>query len=142
MKTIQALVERGSRWASPAVLALATMICSALVPGGAGAAEIALEPGEVVVAGGGRVVLSIAVAHPAGDAAIRQVAAVVTGGDIESTFPALHDDGTLGDAVARDGRYSLETELPGPAGARSVTYYVVDETGSETVTEPLAFTFE
>lgn len=120
----------------------AAAMAALLASSSALAAEFTLTPGAVTPAGAGNVILAVAVQHPDGQAAVKTVAAEVTGANVYATYPTLHDDGTNGDLAAGDGLYSLSVDLPGPAGERTVTYYAVDQAGLEVVTDPAAFTAE
>jgi len=95
-----------------------------------------------IVNPGGTVLISCQVTHPNGPMNIQRVAATVSIGNLNSSYPMLYDDGTNGDRVAEDGIYSLEISAPSIAGEAKIIFIAVDTEHNEIESEPVILTVQ
>lgn len=98
------------------------------------------EPGTINI--GGKVLISCQVTHLNGPMNIQRVAATVSSGNLNSSYPMLYDDGTNGDVVAEDGIYSLEIPAPGISGEAKIVFIAVDTEHNEIESEPVILTVQ
>jgi hypothetical protein len=92
---------------------------------------------------GGRVVISCQVTHSDGPINIERVAARVSSGNLNTSYPMLYDDGTNGDMVAEDGIYSLEITTAGnTAGEAKIVFIAVDTERNEIESAPVILTIK
>ena len=94
-----------------------------------------VEPGYV--GPDGKVLISCQVTHSDGPINIERVAATVSSGNLNSSYPMLHDDGTNGDMVAEDGIYSLEITAGNTAGEAKIVFIAVDTEQNEIESAPV-----
>lgn len=93
-----------------------------------------VEPG--VVCPGAKVLISCQVTHSDGPLNIERVAATVSSGNLNSSYPTLYDDETNGDMVAEDGIYSLEITAGNTAGEAKIVFIAVDTEQNEIESAP------
>ena len=103
-------------------------------------AETKVEPSNVNA--GGRVVISCQVTHSDGPINIERVAARVSSGNLNTSYPMLYDDGTNGDMVADDGIYSLEITAGNIAGEAKIVFIAVDTERNEIESAPVILTIK
>lgn len=94
------------------------------------------------VSPGGNVLISCQVTHSDGPMNIERVAATVSNGNLNSSYPMLYDDGTNGDMVAEDGIYSLEITAGNTPGEANIVFIAVDTEHDEIESEPMILTVE
>lgn len=82
--------------------------------------------GPSTVGPGSMVLISCQVTHSDGPLNIERVAATVSSGNLNTSYPMLYDDGTNGDKVAEDGIYSLEITAGNTAGEAKIVFIAVD----------------
>ena len=88
---------------------------------------------------GGRVIISCHVTHTDGPESIDRVAAMVSYGKMNASYPMLYDDGTNGDATAGDGNFSLEITTLDSPGEATIVFSAVDKDHMEVNSEPVTF---
>lgn len=103
-------------------------------------ADMTVEPGAV--SPGGKVLISCRVTHTNGPMFIERVAATVSSGNFNSSYPMLYDDGTNGDKVAEDGIYSLEITAGNTAGEAKIVFIAVDIEHDEIESTPVTLTIQ
>ena len=91
---------------------------------------------------GGVALISCQVTHSDGPMNIERVAATVSSGNLNSSYPMLYDDGTNGDMMAEDGIYSLEITAGNTAGEANIVFIAVDTEHDEIESEPMILTVE
>jgi hypothetical protein len=91
---------------------------------------------------GGKVLISCRVTHTSGPMSIERVAATVSSGNLNSSYPMLYDDGTNGDAVADDGIYSLEITAGATVGEERIVFIAVDTDRNEIESEAVILTVQ
>ena len=102
--------------------------------------DMTVDPSTV--SSGGNILISCQVTHSDGPMNIERVAATVSNGNLNSSYPMLYDDGTNGDKVAEDGIYSLEITAGNTAGESNIVFIAVDTEHDETESEPMILTVE
>jgi len=102
--------------------------------------DMTVEPG--VVGPGGKVLISCQVTHSDGPMNIERVAATVSSGNLNSSYPMLYDDGTNGDKVAEDRIYSLEITAGNTAGEAKIVFIAVDTEQNEIESAPVTLTIQ
>ena len=103
-------------------------------------ADMTVEPGAV--SPGGKVLISCRVTHTNGPMFIERVAATVSSGNLNSSYPMLYDDGTNGDKVAEDGIYSLEITAGNTAGEAKIVFIAVDTEQNEIESDTVILTVQ
>ena len=98
------------------------------------------EPGTTST--GGKVLISCQVTHSDGPMNIERVAATVSSGNLNSSYPMLYDDETNGDKVAEDGIYSLEITAGNTAGEAKIIFIAVDTEQNEIESAPIILTIQ
>jgi len=96
--------------------------------------DMKVEPSTV--GSGSMVLISCQVTHSDGPMFIERVAATVSSGNLNSSYPMLYDDGTNGDKVAEDGIYSLEITAGNTAGEAKIVFIAVDTEQNEIESAP------
>ena len=99
-----------------------------------------VEPSTV--GSGSMVLISCQVTHSDGPMNIERVAATVSSGNLNTSYPMLYDDGSNGDMVAEDGIYSLEITAGNTAGESKIVFIAVDTEHDEIESEPMILTVE
>ena len=99
-----------------------------------------VEPSTV--GSGNMVLISCQVTHSDGPMNIERVAATVSSGNLNSSYPMLYDDGTNGDKVAEDGIYSLEITAGNTAGEAKIVFIAVDTEQNEIESAPVTLTIQ
>jgi len=99
-----------------------------------------VEPSTV--GAGSMVLISCQVTHSDGPMNIERVAATVSSGNLNSSYPMLYDDGTNGDKVAEDGIYSLEITAGNIAGEAKIVFIAVDTEQNEIESAPIILTIQ
>ena len=99
-----------------------------------------VEPSTV--GSGGKVLISCQVIHFDGPMNIERVAATVSSGNLNTSYPMLYDDGTNGDIVAEDGIYSLEITAGNTAGEAKIVFISVDTEQNEIESDPVILTVQ
>ena len=102
--------------------------------------DMTVDPSTV--SSGGNILISCQVTHSDGPMNIERVAATVSNGNLNSSYPMLYDDGTNGDKVAEDGIYSLEITAGNTAGESKIVFIAVDTEHDEIESEPMILTVE
>jgi len=97
-----------------------------------------VEPGAV--GPGGKVLISCQVTHSNGPLNIERVAATISSGNLNSSYPMLYDDGTNGDLVSEDGIYSLEITAGNTPGEAKIVFIAVDTEQNEIESDPVILT--
>jgi hypothetical protein len=97
------------------------------------------EPATVT--SGTKVVISCKVNHP-DPMQVERVAASISVGGWNASYPMLYDDGTNGDSTSEDRIYSLEINAPETAGEGKIIFYAVDKDKNEIVSEPIIMTVQ
>lgn len=99
-----------------------------------------VEPGTV--GSGSMVLISCQVTHSDGPMNIERVAATISSGNLNSSYPTLYDDETNGDMVAEDGIYSLEITAGNIAGEAKIVFIAVDTEQNEIESAPVTLTIQ
>ena len=99
-----------------------------------------VEPSTV--GSGNMVLISCQVTHSDGPMNIERVAATVSSGNLNSSYPMLYDDGTNGDKVAEDGIYSLEITAGNTAGEAKIVFIAVDTEQNEIASDTVILTVQ
>ena len=99
-----------------------------------------VEPSTV--GSGSMVLISCQVTHSDGPMNIERVAATVSSGNLNSSYPMLYDDETNGDKVAEDGIYSLEITAGNTAGEAKIIFIAVDTEQNEIESAPIILTIQ
>ena len=86
--------------------------------------------------------LTCRVSHSEGNENVRVVAASLSTGKANTSYPVLYDDGTNGDAQAEDGIYSIEITAPDTAGEASIVFVAVDTENNEVESDPVVLVVE
>ena len=102
--------------------------------------DMKVEPDVVVPVG--KVLISCRVTHTNGPINIERVAATISSGNLNSSYPMLYDDGTNGDMVAEDGIYSLEITAGNTAGEAKIVFIAVDTEQNEIESTPVTLTIQ
>lgn len=105
-----------------------------------GISGMKVEPSTV--GSGSMVLISCQVTHSDGPMNIERVAATVSSGNLNSSYPMLYDDGTNGDKVAGDGIYSLEITAGNTAGEAKIIFIAVDTEQNEIESDPVTLTIQ
>lgn len=99
-----------------------------------------VEPSTVVP--GSMVLISCHVSHTNGPLFIERVAATVSSGNLNLSYPMLYDDGTNGDMVAEDGIYSLEISAGNTPGEAKIVFLAVDTEQNEIESDTVILTVQ
>jgi len=91
---------------------------------------------------GSMVLISCQVTHSDGPLNIERVAATVSSGNLNSSYPTFYDDETNGDMVAEDGIYSLEITAGNTAGEAKIVFIAVDTEQNEIESDPVILTVQ
>ena len=91
---------------------------------------------------GSMVLISCQVTHSDGPLNIERVAATVSSGNLNSSYPMLYDDGTNGDMMAEDGIYSLEISAGNTPGEAKIVFIAVDTEQNEIESDPVILTVQ
>lgn len=102
--------------------------------------DIKVEPSTV--GPGSMVLISCQVTHSDGLMNIERVAATVSSGNLNSSYPMLYDDGTNGDMVAEDGVYSLEIKAVNTPGEAKIIFIAVDTEQDEIESDAVILTVQ
>jgi hypothetical protein len=102
--------------------------------------DIKVEPSTV--GPGSMVLISCQVNHSDGLMNIERVAATVSSGNLNSSYPMLYDDGTNGDMVAEDGICSLEISAGNAPGEATIVFIAVDTEHYEIESAPVILTIQ
>ncbi|MBW2570683.1 MAG: hypothetical protein JRD93_20185 [Deltaproteobacteria bacterium] len=68
---------------------------------------------------------------------IERVAATISSGNLNSSYPTLYDDETNGDMVAEDGIYSLGITAGNTPGEVKIVFIAVDTEQNEIESAPV-----
>jgi hypothetical protein len=101
---------------------------------------IKVEPSTV--GPGSMVLISCQVTHSDGPMNIERVAATISSGNLNTSYPMLHDDGTNGDKVPEDGIYSLEITAGNTPGEVKIVFIAVDNEHDEIESDPVILTIQ
>ena len=91
---------------------------------------------------GSMVLISCQVTHSGGPMNIERVAATLSSGNLNSSYPMLYDDGANGDMVAEDGIYSLEISAGNTPGEAKIVFIAVDTEQNEIESTPVTLTIQ
>ena len=94
------------------------------------------------IGAGGKVLLTCQVVHSDGPANIARVAAMVSIGNLNTSYLMLYDDGTNGDMVADDGIYSLEITAPDTVGEAKIVFSAADTEKNEIESSAISLIIE